>query len=178
MPLVPYEQTLNYSTNWSASQNTVANSNVATVLSPTNPDFAIPAGFLAIGSTFRINAVCYFSTTGTPTLNVGVYLNGVATALGTTGAITTTNNAANQAFNLEYWIQCRSLGTSGSLFSGGVACGIAGQTTSYTMPSGAANGTTAINTTVANTLTLGATWSVAAVGNTITCFIWTIEQAL
>ena len=143
----------------------------------TNPPLTIAANRLFPGAMLRVIACGRFSTTGTPTLNLGVYYGGSGgTALATTGAITTTSGVTNVPWWLEVIIQCRAIGTSGTLFTQGLVHGISGTTGVSVVPIPAsAPATVTVDTTAAKTIDITGTWGTSSASNTITCHMLSVE---
>ena len=156
-----------------ADGTALASSVSLTAISPnstTNPPFTIAANRLFPGAALRVTAYGRLSTTLTPTLNLGLYYGGTAgTALGTTGAITMTSGVTNVPWKLEALIVCRSIGTSGTLFTQGTVHGISGTAGVSVVPIPAsAPAAVTVDTTASKTLDLGATWGTSSASNTIT----------
>lgn len=156
-------------------------STTLTDISPT-PKIQIPANYLQIGQALRVFGAGTFSTTGAPTLRFGVYYGGVAgTVLASTGDVTTTSGAANEAWIFEAVIIVRSMGASGTAATFGKATGLnaaANAGTNLATQADAPTGafaTATIDTTAAAFLTLGAKWGTNSASNTVTCQAWTIE---
>lgn len=153
-----------------------ASSTTVTDVSPA-PNTIIPANSLLPGSQLLVKAAGKFSTTGTPTLNLGVYYGGVAgTALCTTGALTTISGAANTTFDFEALLVCRSIGATGSIFAIGHVRGVTAITASALAPASAPAVVGSLDTTAAKALTFGATWGTNSASNTLTCNLFTVVQ--
>lgn len=159
-----------------ADGSALANSVTLTDISAA-PQITIPANFLYPGAALRVTASGRFSTTATPTLLLGVYYGAVAgTALGTTGAITTTSGVTNVPWRLEALIICRTIGSSGSLFTQGMVHGISGTVGVSVVPIPAsAPAAVTVDTTAAKTLTIGAQWGTSSASNTITLHQMLVE---
>lgn len=148
----------------------LGNSVVLTDVSPL-PNIVLPANLLEAGSEIEIRAHGEFSTTGTPTLLMGVYFGGVAgVALGATAAITTASGAASFPWVLDYRGVVRSIGSAGSIngmgrFYLGTSL-VVGSTNM--LPATAAARTVAVDTTSAKAITIGAQWGTASASNTLT----------
>lgn len=153
-----------------------ASSVTLTDVSPT-PNIILPANYLYPGQVLRVTASGRVSTTGTPTLNLGLYYGAVAgTALGTTGAITTTSGVTNVTWNFEARVVIRTIGATGTAFTTGWASGISGTVGVSTVPVPAATAAAVtIDTTSAKALTLGATWGTNSASNTLTCHTFLVE---
>lgn len=157
------------------------NTSVAlTTISPsavTSPDFVVPANYLYPGQVIKITGRGRFSTTGTPTLLIGAYWGGSAgVSLGNTGAITTTSGVTNVPWTYEVNMVVRSIGTSGTALTIGLAHGISGTAGVSVVPVPASAPTAAtIDTTVAKALVLAAQWGTSSASNTITCHQWLVE---
>ena len=100
MPYMVWESLLN-SPQPTAAGTALANSTTLTDISVA-PQFTLPANFLQAGSALKFTAYGVFSTTGTPTLLLGVYYGGVVgTALATTGAIATGSGVTIVPWRIE-----------------------------------------------------------------------------
>src|SRR5437588_1037289 len=157
---------------WSTSDGAaLANSVTLTDVSPT-PQITLPANQLEIGSEVEIDAFGAFSTTGTPTLLLGIYYGGVAgVALAASSAVTTGSAAASWPWMLHYRGFVRAGGTSGSIVGQGRFC-LGTSLTAFSVrpiPETLAARTVAIDTTAAKTVTVGAQWGTANASNTVTC---------
>lgn len=154
------------------------------VISPsasTAPAWTLAANRWLIGGAIRVTAYGRVSTTGTPTLNVGLYSGGTGgVKLADTGAITTTSGVTNVPWKAEFVVVSRGIGTSGSLFCQGSVHGISGTVGVSVVPacSGSASAPAAVtvDTTAAKTLDLCATWGTSSPSNTITCHLFLIES--
>jgi len=163
-----------------ADGTALASSTSLTAISPsasTNPAYTIPANRLFPGAAIRVRGYGRVSTTGTPTLLLGVYSGGAGgTALGTTGAITTTSGVTNVPWFLEALIVCRTIGSSGTLFTQGLVTGISGTAGVSAVPIPAsAPAAVTVDTTTAKTLDLCAQWGTNSASNTITQHLWIVE---
>jgi hypothetical protein len=154
-----------------ASGTALANSTTLTDISAA-PNIVLPANLLEPGSELEIRAMGQYSTTGTPTLILGVYYGavaGVALAAGT--AMTTASGAAAFPWMLEYRGVVRANGSTGSINGQGrvylgsslVAFSV------FPIPATAATRTVTIDTTTAKAITIGGTWGTASASNTVTC---------
>ncbi len=147
-----------------------ANSSAITDISPA-PQVVIPANYLYVGQRLRLTGYGIYSTTGTPTLILGVYYGGGAgTLLAATAANATASGAASYPWKITLDIYIRSAGSSGTVWCSGQADVGSSLTayTSYALPSSQTQPIT-VSTVVANALTVGATWGTASASNTITC---------
>lgn len=176
MPYMTWESLLN-SPQPAAAGTALANSVTLTDISAA-PQFVLPANFLQVGSALRFTAYGVFSTTGTPTLSLGLYYGGVAgVALATTGAVTTGTGVANVPFRLELTATVRSTGTSGSLMCQGFCdFGTSVSVVSHLPIPNTALATVTIDTTSAKALTVGAQWGTASASNTVTCHGFYVES--
>lgn len=152
-----------------------ASSNTLTDVSPT-PNTIIPAMYLLPGTILEVRASGRLSTTGTPTLNLGVYYGGVAgTALCTTGTVTSASGASNVTWDLTATLMVRTIGSAGSIFATGRVHGIAAPT-AVMMPASAPAVVSSLDTTAAKALTVGATWGTNSASNTLTVHQFAITQ--
>lgn len=145
-------------------------STTLTDVAPT-PNIAVPANMLEIGSELEITAHGQFSTTGTPTLLLGLYYGGVAgVALAASSAITTGSGAAAWPFMMRYRGVVRAIGSAGSINGQGILY-LGTSLTAFTVrpiPETLAARTVAIDTTTAKNLTVGAQWGTSSASNTLT----------
>jgi len=153
-----------------ADGTALANSTTLTDISPA-PQITLPAGQLEVGTELEIDAMGTFSTTGTPTLLLGIYYGGVAgVALAASSAITTGSAAANWPFVISYRGVIRSVGSAGSI-NGQGTLQLGTALTAFSVrpiPETFAARTVTIDTTAAKTLTIGAQWGTASASNTVT----------
>jgi hypothetical protein len=143
------------------------------------PQFTLPANFLQAGSALRFTAFGVFSTTGTPTLLLGIYFGGVAgTALAATTAFTTPSGVTNVPWRLELTSVWRTIGASGTAMSQGfLQYGSSVSALQATLPvPQIALATVATDTTAAKTLTVGAQWGTSSASNTLTLHGFQIES--
>lgn len=157
-----------------ADGTTLASSASIAVISPsaaTNPALTIAANRLFPGAAFKVIGSGRVSTTGTPTLTLGLYSGGTGgVKLADTGAITTTSGVTNVTWRFEAEVVCRAAGTSGTLFCTGYVSGISGTVGVSVVPVPAsAPAVATVDTTAAKTLDLCATWGTSSASNTITC---------
>ncbi len=176
MPYMVWSSLLNSPQPTSAG-TALASSTSLTDISAT-PNFVLPANFLQAGTALRFTAFGTFSTTGTPTLLLGIYYGGIAgTALATTGAITTGSGVTNVPFRLELTTTVRTTGSSGTAMSQGFcAFGTTVAATTFLPVPNTALATVSIDTTAAKALTVGAQWSANSASNTVTCHGFQIES--
>lgn len=178
---------------WATANGTaVANTTTETILFP---NITVPANYMQDGRVLRVKAFGAYGTTATPTLTISIRWGGVSgTVLAKTGAAVTTSGTGGGAsmtalWTLEAYIQTRSNGSSGTLFTDGEitlftsTVGTAGTVTNYGMPvviaSGSTGGTTPVAVTADLTadtaLSLTATWGTANAANSIQGNIYVVE---
>ncbi len=178
---------------WATANGTaVANTTTETILFP---NITIPANYMQDGRVLRLRAWGAYGTTATPTLTISVRWGGASgTILAKTGAAVTTSGTGGGAsmtalWEAEVFIQTRSNGSAGTLFTDGVVnlftstVGTAGTVTNYGMPvviaSGSTGGTTPVAVTADLTadtaLSLTATWGTANAANSIQGNIYVVE---
>ena len=178
---------------WATSNGTaVANTTTETILMP---NVTIPANYMQDGRVLRFRIFGAYGTTATPTLTFSVRWGGVGgTVLAKSAAITTTSGTGGGSsmtapFALEGYIQTRANGSSGSLFTTGIAslftsaAPTAGTVTNYGLDAVLASGSTGGTTPVAVTADLTAdtalsvtvTWSAASASNSIQGNLYVIE---
>jgi hypothetical protein len=170
---------------WSTASGTaIANSTTETILIP---NVTIPANYMQDGRALRAILTGGYGTTGTPTLIFSVRWGGVSgTVLAKSAAATLTSGVGGGAsmtapWWLEILIQTRANGSSGTLFTSGLAtiftatAPTAGTVTNYGLPivlaSGSTGGTTPVAVTADLTadtaLSITATWGTANAANSI-----------
>src|SRR5262245_55298742 len=176
MPYMVWNSLLN-SPQPTAAGSALASSTTLTDIS-VSPAYTLPAKFLQAGSVLRFTAFGVFSTTGTPTLLLGVYYGGVAgTALATTGAITTGSGVTNVPWRLELTSTVRTTGSSGTAMSQGFCLfGTSVSASSFLPVPNTALATVTVDTTAAKVLSIGAQWSAASASNTVTLHNFFIES--
>lgn len=125
-----------------------------------------------LGKILRVRAFGTFSNTGTPTLVLGVALAGAAgTILGETTTITTITAATNWMWYLEFSAVCRSLGATGTVMPAGrvyMPASLTQYQAPYMLPA-TAMATVTVDTTVAKSVDIVATWGTNSASNTLTC---------
>ena len=130
---------------------------------------------LKLGTKIQIEAFGEFSTTGTPTLQIGGIYGAVPAAAGgvniaQSAVITTGSGAAAWPWHYNFWGIITTVGTSGVLYGSGILdLGTALTTISSSpCPVTAAARSATIDTTVAKLWGLGAAWGTSSVSNSIT----------
>lgn len=175
---------------WATSNGTaIANTTTETTIFPS---VSIPANYLQDGRVLRIKAFGVHGTTATPTLTFRVKFGSVE--LAESFAITTTSAVGGGAsmtalWDLEAFIQTRSNGSTGTLFTDGVVrlytstAPTAGTVTNYGLAVPLASGTTGGTTPVAVTadltadtnLQITAQWGTANAANSLQGNLYIIE---
>lgn len=152
---------------------TVSNTTTeTTVVSSGSGSTNIQANFMQAGKKFRVKGSGYYSNTVTPTLRMRVKI-GTVTVLDST-AFTTSLGAANNQWDLEGVITCRSVGASGTVIGQGtVSFNTSGTTAQIVQMVNTSTAT--VDTTIANTVDLTVQWGTASASNTITCTDFTVE---
>lgn len=154
-----------------ANGTALANTVTLTDISPA-PNIVLPANFAEAGTEVEIRAMGEFSTTGTPTLLIGIYYGGVAgLALAATTAITTASGAASFPWQLDYRGVFRTIGSSGTINGQGrlyLGTSLVAASVNI-LPATAAARTVTVDTTSAKAITIGAQWGTASASNTATC---------
>ena len=139
------------------------------------PNIVLPANQLEVGSLLRFEAFGRYSTTGTPTLLLGVYYGGVAgVAIAATAAITTPSGVTNNSWYLRGQARVRSVGSSGTILGAITVDGVSGATAVNIGPA-TAPATATVDTTAAKALTVGAQWGTNSASNTLTCHHFSVE---
>lgn len=134
----------------------------------------IPAGKLRPGSQIEVDVIGEFSTSGTPTLALGIYLGtqagSITTVLAESAATATGSGAAAWPWQLHWEGIVTGIGTAGSITGiGGLTLGTA--LTTYAavvpIPTTAAARVNAIDTTIARAIGVCATWGTSSASNTL-----------
>jgi hypothetical protein len=158
-----------------ALTNTVTATDISPGANITGQAFAFAAGALQPGLQLRVRAKGLVSTTGTPTLTVGIYFGGVSgTALASTGALTTLSGLGAAVWALDADVRVDGVGSSGTLRTLGTLIGITSAVA--TLPAAGVTPAVTVNTSGAAILTLGATWGTASTGNTIQVITFAVER--
>jgi hypothetical protein len=150
-----------------AASTAVSNTTTETAFS--NGTVTIPANTLKVGDTLRIRTQgIATATNSTDTLTVRLKLG--STVLATTGAL---DVADNDIFFVEFNLTVRTIGASGTFVGvGSATIGAAGTATRKAI----FLASTAIDTTVDNSLTVNATWSVASASNSVRMDVLNVEK--
>jgi hypothetical protein len=132
------------------------------------------------GQRWRFTAYGILSSpsSGTATLNIGIYYGGFTsgTALCTSGTFTPTASLSSAWWGIQVEMEVRSVGSSGTTWAQGWIDIPTSATAVTRQQMSGTSQTVTINTTASSTLTCGAVWSSAVSGNTVTCEGWIIEQ--
>lgn len=159
------------------SSNTTASSAVNTctaACSAFTTTSAFPANYCVPGRTIHIYASGVYSDTAAGTLAMGLYIGSNSstktsdTLIGAaSGTVATGAAVTNVGWSLDYYINCFTSGSSGTVNGQGT---FRVSTTSTTTNIGLlySSTNTTINTTTAQTIYLFPAWSVSAAGNTAT----------
>lgn len=133
----------------------------------------IQGGTLRPGAKLWLKAVGEFSTTGTPTLQLGFGIGtiggSITTDIAVSGVITTGTTAAAWPFDLEWCGICVTVGTAGTV----VGSGILQLGTSLTafatsaFPITQALRTVTWDTTIARAISVSAAWGTSSASNTV-----------
>lgn len=174
-----------YSALYNGGQYSQLNSGVALASSTTLTDISpganaagqavtFPLDTFQPGQQFRVIAGGIFSTTGTPTLVMGLYLGGVAgVVLGATvAAATAQSSVTNFPWYLNAMLRVATVGATGTIFCAGAVNGPWTTVVSGTLSSTG----NSVNTGASQTLTLGAQWGTSSASNSIQCTQFAVEQ--
>lgn len=169
----------------SGSGTPVANTTAETIIFP---NVVIPANYMQANRILHARVFGQYSTTGTPTLIFGSRWGGVGgTLLCKTAACTTPSGVTAACFELDFLIQTRSDGSSGTLMCNGTCrlfAAVAGTVASATgeglvTPMTAGGVTTpavaTVDLTADTALAVTATWSAQSASNTLTGLQYLIE---
>lgn len=167
------------------SGNAVANTTTETIVFP---DVTIPANYMQDGRVLRATLFGQYSTTGTPTLAFSVRWGGVAGTLLCKSNAETLPTVTAAAWSLQFFVQTRSNGSSGTLMANGEAHLFAGVSGTVASTTGAAGITpmtaggvitpaaATVDLTTDKALSVTATWSAASASNTLTGLNYVIES--
>lgn len=152
----------------------VGNTNVETTLiTPTVlGTVGMAANFLAPGKTLRLRFQGHATNTGTPSIQVRVYLG--ATLVANTGIVTMSTISGTRRWQLEVEIMCRSDGVSGTVIAQGELTYYSAAGTKQHIPI-VATATTTVDTTAALAVGATATWGATDVANVLTATQFTLE---
>lgn len=161
-----------------ADGSAYASSASLTDVGPT-PSIVLPANLLEVGSRLEFVAFGRFSTTGTPTLTLGIYLGTGAIASGqaicASAALTTPSSVTNQTFRIEGNASVRAVGSGTSATIIGAAEISNVTSTATNMAPATAPATLGFDSTIANKVMLGATWGTSSSSNTLTCHYFDVR---
>lgn len=134
----------------------------------------IPGNALRAGSQLEIDARGEFSTTGTPTLAIGLYLGtqvpAITTVIAESGAITTGSAAAAWAWEMHWEGLVTAANVAGSMTGHGylkLGTALTTYAADVPIPTTAAGRVVAIDTTIARAIGVCATWGTASASNSI-----------
>ena len=150
--------------------------------STTAPDYTLPGGTLYPGMMLRITAAGIWTCGSTATNATFALMYGGTggTTLCTTGALAMLTSQTSVAWSLSALISCRSIGSSGTLWTQGFVTGItAVAPATVSRMDSSVFGTPAVATvitTTANAIVLNGTLSQVTGSPTITLEQWLIEQ--
>lgn len=151
-----------------------AHFNTFTTLKDVSPDSppVIPIAYQENGVDIEIHAWGEFSTTGTPTLQLMLYINTTGSPLIDTGAVTTGSGAAAWLWELYYKGRIKTNGVGGSLKGFGFVqfpTSLTAQTRTP-LPITAALRTRAVDLSVPRAVGVGAAWGTSSVSNDVQCY--------
>lgn len=131
----------------------------------------VPANTLQVGSTFHFRLWGIHSATANPNVTVRVKLNGATIV--TSGAVAT-GNSTNQLFAIEVYATILTIGAGGTMF-------IQGEYMEYDTPNAnvysmTTTTATSINTTIDQVVDCTYQWGTAALANSVTSTIASLEQ--
>jgi hypothetical protein len=134
----------------------------------------IPAGKLRAGSQLEVDVRGEFSTTGTPTLAIGIYLGtqvpAITTVIAESAAITTGSGAAAWPWELHWEGLVTDAVAAGSMTGTGylmLGTSLTAYAAAVPIPTTAAARVVAIDTTIARAIGVCATWGTSSASNSI-----------
>lgn len=145
------------------------------------PNVTIPANYMADGRLLHANVFGKLSTTGTPTITFAVRWGGAAgTLLATTEALTNGSGVTNVNWALDIYIQTRSNGATGSLFTWGVshlhtAAGTV-LDNAFSVSGFDAPAAVTVDLTADTALAITGDWSAASSSNTLTAMGYVLKS--
>lgn len=166
---------------WTTSNGTaIANSTTETIIFP---NVTIPANYMQDGRVLRGRAFGELSVTGTPTIKFSIRHGGVSgTVLGTTETITNGSGVTNVNWSIEFFLQTRSNGSSGTLLCFGEATVMTNdsgdptaKTNVFSVTGSDGPAVATVDLTADWALALTATWGTASASNTLTGMFYTLE---
>lgn len=162
------------------SDKTVGSTTVETTIIPASGvgSLTIAADYFKIGRGFRIRAFGYINTGAVPTtLRIKIKLG--ATIHLDTGVVSVVANAVNQFWEIDALFLCRTTGVSGTAMSEAVFR-YRDQVTDSTLLGLTMVNTAAVtvDTTASQAVDVTATWGSAAITDSLTCVMFTVEPIL
>jgi hypothetical protein len=167
------EQTLSGTIFTQTNTVTVANTVTETALTGTGVGtLTLPANFFTIGKSLNLVVRGFMSDTGTPTLRIRVKLG--STTIGDTGAVALVGTINNEVFEVSYSLTCRTTGATGTVIGQG-HFEFDNSTNSGLFEGMPSTGTTTIDTTATQAISVTAEWGTADPADTISATNCTIE---
>lgn len=157
-----FTQTANGTCANTVSETSISSTGIGTLV--------IPANFFVAGKTIKFSARGFYSTSGTPTLNLKFKFG--SSVVVTTGTITAIAGSSS-GFEFEGMITCRTTGGSGTVIGQGKAA-LLTSSASQNLPC-VSTATTTVNTTSNQTVTATAQWGTASASNTISLTNFVME---
>lgn len=147
--------------------NTANSTAISGTAAPTDFSIVYPAStsLYVVGRILKIMAGGFYSSTGTPTLEIGVRIGGTVIIAFT--AKNCINNAVNESWRFDMEIITRSLGVTGTVMAQGTEFFNTQQTTDEVETIVTTSAIT-VNTTIPQNLNIYARWNVASASNTTT----------
>lgn len=145
---------------------------------------ALAANDLKVGTKIILEADGEFSTTLTPTLQLGFIYGATAGAAGgvtiaASAAITTVSGAASFPWHMRYLGIVTAVGTSGTLYGSGIL-DLGTSLTALSpnaLPITAAARSVTIDTTAAKLIGVGAAWGTSSASNSVTVDVFNVKIA-
>jgi hypothetical protein len=143
-----------------------------TTSAPVFPTVAFPANYFKSGRLLHMRARGTYATTAAPTYTFRLQNTvGTTVTLVTTSALTAGTTQTNMPWEVDIQIQCRTEGTTGTLFAmGDFNWGLTSttQATFYLPNAGTAPATATVDTTIAQTWGLEVACGTSSASNTVT----------
>ncbi len=133
---------------------------------------SIPANSLHVGSVLYIHSWGIVgSAAGSSASTVGLYLNGAAAGTQLSiSASATPATATVQCWNSDMWATVQTIGASGTISTAGTIVGISATPATLLLVPATIPTAAVINTTIANSITIAASWVTGAAGNLYTTY--------
>jgi hypothetical protein len=147
-----------------------------TTSAPVFPVLVLPANYLKVGKLIHIRARGLWAATGTPTYTFRLQNTVGTTVTLVTSAAITVSALTNQAWELDFQVQCRTEGTAGMVLAMGDLNmgGVTG--TQYLPATGTAPAAATVDTTIAQSWGVEIAASASSASNTVKGIILEVKS--